>query len=243
MDIADQTPDTPSTKVLNSLAEYESMMAGVPTAEQGVNAVMPSVYDPAAVYARHEDFIRLRHLGLTFSQIAEEVDCPLTTVSSALNSEVAKERLANLAEGADEEVRTISSRIVAALEPAMSVLEEILDGDNPLQVTPALRLKTAQDVLDRGGHGKVVKVEGKHIHGVLGEGGLAAVQARVREMELAVARESGAVVGGGGADITENAVAGPSRGDFPSGVPEFPETAGDDTGDLRVSSSTPEKEE
>ena len=161
---------------LDSLAEYSSLSA---------DTILPKVtsgkkYDAKEVYVKHEEIIRLTHLGHSQRDIQRMTGIPSSTISTCLRSDIIQDRLADLSNGADDDVRTISGRIADLQAPALDYLESVMDGEQGANVN--LRAKTAMDLMEMGGNGKVTKVEGKHLHGVVGEGGLERIQQRAFEL-------------------------------------------------------------
>lgn len=184
---------------LSSMSSYASNMADVaPPPLPGV----PARYEPSTFSANNDEIVRLRHLGMQVQDIATSMGLQKRVVTEFLKTDMARDRLQDLSLGRDDAVRDISKQIDAMQPGALKVLKDIIEGETEAHI--ALKQKTAVEVLGMGGNGKTIKVEGRHIHGVLIEGGLAAVSRRVIEMELAA--ESGNLVGGNGAISNGNQV-------------------------------------
>ena len=122
-------------------------------------------------------------MGLKNRQIALELGITPQAVGYCLNSDVGVEKTEELVAPGDEQAKDITSNIKEALPRAMEVLDGIISPTNQT-ASLSLQAKVAQDLLDRGGHGKITKVQGDFRHGYFGVQGLEEIKARAREIGL-----------------------------------------------------------
>jgi hypothetical protein len=118
-------------------------------------------YEPEKLSRRHREIIRLANLGMQPSAIAEELGVSRHTVMYTMRSELGREATQHLQDTADGEVQDIQKMLQELQPKAVKVLEEILDGN---KANLALKFRAAESTLDRGGNGKITKVQGDFHH-------------------------------------------------------------------------------
>lgn len=116
----------------------------------------PRQYQPAALNERHRNILRLYALGYTIRDIASRLSCTPATVSNIVNSNLGRLHTDILRKGIDEAAMEAAKRVRALAPAALSVIEEILDDPS---VPSAVRLRAAQDALDRAGFAAVKKMD------------------------------------------------------------------------------------
>ena len=120
-------------------------------------------YELIELQSIHKEIIRRLVLGQKPANIAKALGLSHNMVSSVRNSSITRKHLEMLEEKADGDVVTIKKRIRAIAPKALLLLENILNGVDDdgsiLDLTIMQQAKVAQDLLDRGGFGKMVKME------------------------------------------------------------------------------------
>lgn len=116
------------------------------------------------MWERHHDIARRIALGQTNKQISEALGVTTVMVSNVRNSPVVKEKTQELVSRMDNEAVDVGKRIRELAPQALKVLEQVLTDDDDT-IPMSLKVKTAQDMLDRAGHAAIKKVEGKFMHG------------------------------------------------------------------------------
>lgn len=113
-------------------------------------------YDFLEVQYLHKEICRRIILGQNNKEIASALHITPQTVCLVKNSTITKRHLDHLEDKADDEVVKVRGRIKAVSVDAMKILEQVVSSDsmnNPFYDTPVgLKIKVAQDLLDRGGH-------------------------------------------------------------------------------------------
>lgn len=133
--------------------------------------------------ARHRRICQYHAMGMKNVQIALQLNITPQAVGYCLNSEVAAPKIEELVAPGDEQAKDISASVKEALPKAMMLLEEVLDNKYE-NTSVALKVKVAQDLLDRGGHGKVTRVQGDFRHGYFGQNGLEEIKERAKELGI-----------------------------------------------------------
>lgn len=116
----------------------------------------PRQYQPKQISERHRNILRLYALGYAIKEIAERLSCTPATVSNVVNSNLGRLHTEILRKGIDEAAMEAAKRVRALAPAALSVIEEILEDET---VPSAVRLRAAQDALDRAGFGAVKKMD------------------------------------------------------------------------------------
>lgn len=127
----------------------------------------------------HHEITRMLLLGMKHVDIARELGISEVTVSYTANSQVVQRQLDLMRGARDMGAVDIGARIQAMLPKAAQALDELLDSQ-----VEAIRLRTAQDVLDRGGYGAVQKVAA--LHGQLSREDLDDIKQRVKNAGMLV---------------------------------------------------------
>jgi hypothetical protein len=107
--------------------------------------------------------MRLSIGGLKNKEIAKVVGCSHITVCNTLNNPLAMEAMAKINEVADINVADIQKQLRKLAPDCLRNLEEVLNGTMP--VTPELKVRTSQDVLDRIGASKIQQVHTLNMSG------------------------------------------------------------------------------
>ena len=126
--------------------------------------------------------IRMAHAGMATKEIAEATGFAERTVTALLASDLGGAHRAKLNFRTDGDTVDIKARIEDLQEKALDVLEQVISGKEECSV--ALKVKTAQNILDRGGNCRVTKVEGKFDHGYMGRVGIELIKSRAKELGL-----------------------------------------------------------
>ncbi len=100
----------------------------------------------------HHEICRLSLAGMHNVDIARHLGISEVTVSTTLNSEIVKRKMAVLQGARDMDAVSIAKRIQELAPKAVDVLNDLLDSQ-----VEAIQLRSAVDVLDRAGHGAVKK--------------------------------------------------------------------------------------
>ena len=112
------------------------------------------------MWERHHQMARLLLLGYGNKEVADFLGCTPQNVSDVRNSPVFQEKMAALRDEADGAAVSIGTKLEKGAAKSLHLLEGIRDGELTQDIK--LRAQVAQDLLDRAGHGKIQKVEGRH---------------------------------------------------------------------------------
>jgi hypothetical protein len=112
------------------------------------------------MWERHHQMARLLLLGYNNKEVAEFLGCSPQNVSDVRNSPVFQEKLEVLRGEADGAAVAIGVKLEKGASRCLTLLEQIRDGEATQDIK--LRAQVAQDLLDRAGHGKIQKIEGRH---------------------------------------------------------------------------------
>jgi len=137
-------------------------------------------YQIEQMWSVHHEIVRLALMGMKSVDIARQLNISPVTVSYTLNSAVVRRQLDVMRGARDVDAVNIAAEIKKLLPKAVKVLDEVMDGQND-----ALRLRAAQDALDRGGHAAVrmMKVDSTH-HFTADE--IADIKSRAKDIGLLV---------------------------------------------------------
>jgi hypothetical protein len=105
----------------------------------------------------HHNILFLHMAGHTNKEIAAVLGRSAGTISSILQSKAAQVALDNLTNSLGHDLQAYFIRIQGMIPSALDKLEEIMEGESE-EVTPALQLKAAVEVLDRGGLAKTTNL-------------------------------------------------------------------------------------
>lgn len=144
-------------------------------------------YEPKALSELHHSILRLHMLGYTGREICSKLGCTQPTVTRALNCSMGRFQTSLMRAELDGTAMEAAKQIRALAPKALQVIEDVLDDvDAPTSV----RLRAAQDALDRAGFGAVKKVDVNSTSVSLSQDDLVSL----RETALARARLNGLVV-------------------------------------------------
>jgi hypothetical protein len=107
----------------------------------------------------HHEIVRLALIGMKHVDIASHLGVSPVTVSYTLRSPIVKDQLDNMRAARDIDAIDISQEIKALAPVAVKVLEELLEHE-----LPNIKLKAAQDVLDRAGFAAVKTIQTANVH-------------------------------------------------------------------------------
>jgi len=127
----------------------------------------PKPYHVEYMQEIHHEALRLLVLGVRPKRISAITGLTEAFISKLRNSPIAVERLEVLKVGRDAET-VEASRIIARVQPkAAKLLEDVIDG----KITAAVgeQIRTAQDMLSRGGHSPIQKIRDEHTYGITEE--------------------------------------------------------------------------
>lgn len=125
-------------------------------------------YEPQALNTRHRLIIQMHVQGYQHKEIAQRLGITEPVVRYTLESEIGREQVQAMMEAGDVEAVNVREEISRLAPVALRVLEDVVNGDEPT-ASVSLRVKTAQDLLDRAGHGAVHRVDAEHRFGYLNE--------------------------------------------------------------------------
>ena len=108
-----------------------------------------NVHNLQALRQRHFDIIRMHIEGLSDNEIADILEVSLPTVRYTLNSEMAKNRIAEINAWMDEEAITVKKRLEEAAPLALDILLQILISEDEKSSN---KIRAANSLLDRAGH-------------------------------------------------------------------------------------------
>lgn len=113
-------------------------------------------YDAKKLTELHHNILRLHMLGYKGREIAEKLGCSTMTVSNALNSSLGRFQTSIIRAELDGTAVEAAKQIRQLAPKAIRLIEEVMDDDEaPISV----RLRAAQDALDRAGFAAVKKVD------------------------------------------------------------------------------------
>lgn len=136
------------------------------------------------LWERHKEVARLLVAGERPVDIAKRLGYTQAWLSTMMNSPVFKDYVKNLSEKKDSEAIDIRKQIEEGASVGVCELLKILKGEDQYAegVSVNLKVKVAQDFLDREGHGKVTKVQNQTTVTVLSEDRIEALKDRRRAL-------------------------------------------------------------
>jgi DNA-binding MarR family transcriptional regulator len=130
----------------------------------------------------HREIGRLMIQGFRETEVAEILGLTNRTVSYTMKSIVFQDYLTKLREKRDESAVDVGVRIKNCAPRALTYLEELVSGNiNSENITPNLRVKVCQDILDRAGYGAVTKSMNLELVGKLSYEDLEEAKRRIKE--------------------------------------------------------------
>ena len=179
MDISLVHPTEPELSSENFHAP--SYGAGLPPSPQRRPAPTPTRWSPKELNEKHEEIIRLAHIGMKQEQIAEEMGLSAQIVHMLLKTELAQRKLEDLASFAEMDTLDTHAEIQKASKEAVVYLSEVIRGK--VETSASLRAKASMDMLDRAGFSPVKKVE-KSVSGYMVQVGLEKIMNRAKELGI-----------------------------------------------------------
>ena len=126
---------------------------------------MRRTWQVGQVWERHHKIKRMIFLGLNNKEIAEKVGCSPQAISLVRNSKVIKDQLAVMTAAADANAIDVRREIQELAPVCLDLLKDVVGGNGDgKNAAIGLRVRASQDILDRAGHGKVVRTENLHGH-------------------------------------------------------------------------------
>ena len=155
--------------------------AGLPPSPPKRPAPSPTKWSPKELNAKHEEIIRLAHIGMKHDQIAEEMGLSTQIVHMLLKTELAQRKLEELASFSQMETLDTHVEIQKASKEAVVYLSEVIRGK--VETSASLRAKASMDMLDRAGYAPVRKIE-KSVSGYMVQVGLEKIISRAKELGI-----------------------------------------------------------
>ena len=115
------------------------------------------------IHKRHREMARLAAMGLSNLEISRQIGVTPQCVSDSINSPLLRSHINDLQASRDGSVAAQARRLSRLASQAIDNIEKGVSGETQLESKDLMRLST--DVLDRTGHGKTHKLEGKMSHG------------------------------------------------------------------------------
>ena len=109
------------------------------------------------LWERHKEIMRRLVAGDRQVDIAKDMKMTQGRMSIICNSPAFKTQLERLSIGADNNALCVQDRVTALSDDAMSVLENVLQQGETMNVPLKLQVDVAKDIMDRAGHGAVKK--------------------------------------------------------------------------------------
>lgn len=134
----------------------------------------------------HREIVRRAVAGQKQVDIARDLGVTPVMVSYTLNSTVVREHLSDLHERRDAQTADIAQHIKETLPLATKLYQDILTrGTDEYELSDIRdKIKVAGEILDRGGYGKVTKVQGSFTHGHFTPEDILALKERAKAMAV-----------------------------------------------------------
>jgi predicted transcriptional regulator len=127
----------------------------------------------------HHEVVRLALIGMKQVDIADHLGVSPVMVSYTLRSPIVKEQLKNMHAARDIDAVDIAQEIKALAPAAVKVLEELMESE-----LPNIKLKSAQDILDRAGFAAVKTIQTANIHAHLTKEDIDDIKKRAKDIGL-----------------------------------------------------------
>lgn len=163
----------------DSAPDKETLVSPV---ENGFYEGLPTRLDPHRFRQEYQEVIRLKVLGYKTIDICRTLQMTLPTVQKALNCPLGRQMLQDLQDARNGSVMDIQTRIQGMADEAADYMEAVISGDVP--VTAGLKFKVAESILDRAGHGRIMKNLNIGLSGQLSDEELLRCRARAMESGL-----------------------------------------------------------
>ena len=115
-------------------------------------------YEIEHLWEHHEEAMRLLLCGMRPKDVARHVGLSTQQISNMRNSQIFRDRMTVLKGARDASSVDVARQIQELAPIALERLAEVLR--EPKQYDEKVVIHTAQDMLDRAGHGKVSRFEG-----------------------------------------------------------------------------------
>ena len=135
------------------------------------------------MFERHHQIARLLLLGLPQNKVAEVVGVSPTTITNLKSSPVFQHKMALLRARADDQALDVSAEFLKDAHRSYKLLKSVRDGE--LSKDVPLRVRVAQDLLDRAGHSRIQKIEGRHAIAHLDGEAIEQIKRRAQEIREA----------------------------------------------------------
>lgn len=136
-------------------------------------------YEIQNIWDRHREIMRLLVIGVSYSDIASQLNITPATVGNVANSTICKRQMELMRAAADLDSVAVAQRIQEIAPIALQTLEQLL-----CEGTDVIKFKTATDLLDRAGHAavKTLRTESLSVH--LTRDDLEEIKKRAKEIGL-----------------------------------------------------------
>ena len=136
-------------------------------------------WDPGILHAKHREIIRLIVKGLPRDLIAKRTGYRADTIGRLMNSELIQQEVRALSEAQQADAIDIGEEIQKSAVNAVRFNAELITDET---ASKSLRHGAAKDMLDRAGHGKVLKVETQNSTTYFGKIGIEMLKASARQV-------------------------------------------------------------
>ena len=151
-------------------------------------------FEPVQMWDRYQEIARRIFLGQKNVAIANDLDLTPQTVSYVRNSEMVQEKLKGMQLAADKDAVNIQSRIKELAPAALELMESAIKTGKVGQETipAALRLSSAEKLMDRAGHAAPKEVRNLNLHGHFTSEDIEGIKARAvnRAIDSAIVVEA-----------------------------------------------------
>lgn len=130
------------------------------------------------LHGKHREILRLYCVGTPYNEIAEIVGVSLICVRLTIESPLGQARIKEMQDALDEKTRDVQTAIIEGAARAQAYLEDIVVGRE--KVSPALRAKTCESMLDRAGYVKPTKNLNINLEGQLTAEDIAEINRRAQ---------------------------------------------------------------
>lgn len=113
-------------------------------------------YEAQELASSHREILRLKVLGLSNLEVAEQLGVTPQTVCNVHRSSLGRQHIESLQTGRDNSVVQIREELEEMLPLALAAYEEVLA--KKVDTSPMQRIKVASEVMDRTGYGRIQKV-------------------------------------------------------------------------------------
>jgi hypothetical protein len=137
--------------------------------------------------SQHREIARLKFEGQRPAEIASITGMALSSIHGILSDPLCKAHMARLSDDADNSVVNVRRKLAKMNTKAVDVIDEILTHSEG--TSSAVRLKAAQDVLNRNGFAPVLESRHMSVHITSDD---------LNEMKQRAALASGAIIPGDG---------------------------------------------